>query len=91
MLVSAVATLLMADRMEAAKDAALAIIQMNPKYRTQLILNYAEEGKAIDPEDTVGILFAALIPQLTPLDPALTSSIMKNFSTHIEREIDNAL
>jgi hypothetical protein len=65
MLVSSVATLLLVDRTEAAKDIALNIIHAHPKYRTQLVLDYAEEGKEIDPEDTVGILFAALIPQLT--------------------------
>jgi len=62
MLVSSVATLLMADRMEAAKEVSLSIIQSHPKYRTQLVLEYAEEDKEIDPEDTVGVLFAALIP-----------------------------
>jgi hypothetical protein len=81
----------MADRKEEAKEVSLSIIQSHPKYRQQLVLEYAEEGKDIDPEDTVGVLFAALIPQLTHLEPQLTAGIMANFNTHVEREIDNAL
>jgi hypothetical protein len=91
MLVASVATLLMVDRKEEAKEVSLGIIQSHPKYRQQLVLEYAEEGKDIDPEDTVGVLFAALIPQLTHLEPQLTAGIMANFNTHVEREIDNAL
>jgi len=62
MLVASVATLLMVDRMEAAKEVALNIIHTHPKFRTQLVLSYAEEDRYIDPDDTVGVLFASLIP-----------------------------
>ena len=91
MLVSSVATLLMADRKEQAKEVSLSIIQSHPKYRQQLVLAYAEDGKDIDAEDTVGVLFAALVPQLTHLEPELTAAILANFTAHVEREIDNAL
>ena len=39
----------------------------------------------------MGILFAALIPQLTPLEPALTAALLANYNRHIEREVDLAL
>ena len=91
MLVSSVATLLLADRMEAAKDISLSIIHSHPKFRTSLVLEYAEEDKEIDCDDTVGVLFAALVPQLTQMEPALTASIQANYNRHIEREIDLAL
>ena len=91
MLVSSVATLLLVDRTEVAKEVALNIIHSHPKYRTYLVLNYAEEDKFIDQEDTVGVLFAALIPQLTHLEPHLSAAILSNFKQHVEREIDNAL
>jgi hypothetical protein len=91
MLVASVATLLMADRAEAAKEVALSIIHSHPKYRNLLVLNFAEEEAEVDPDNTVGILFAALVPQLTQMEPYLTANIMANFNGHVEREIDNAL
>jgi hypothetical protein len=62
MFVSSIATLLMAERMEAAKEISLHIIHSHPKYRTQLVLTFAEEEVEVDPENTVGVLFAALVP-----------------------------
>ena len=41
MLVSTVATLLLVDRKEEAKEVSLSIIQSYPKYRQQLVLEYA--------------------------------------------------
>jgi len=43
MLVSSVATLLLVDRMDAAKDISLGIIHSDPKFRTSLVLDYAED------------------------------------------------